>query len=212
MIHALAANRPDQAVHIGILPRRLRRGKDFPNAQPSCGFVELLSIAADPIAQQITRSNVPGECFQKLPRRPFSSGVVRYGEVNWTAAVVAKNHEDKQDSKRDSWDHEEVGGDEIFHLVFQESAPGLRRWFSMSHYVFRDSRLRHLNTKFQQLPMNARGTPARIGQTHFSNEVSNLAGDCRTAFVRTTLPSPVESRTFAMPSNDGFRFDDENRR
>jgi len=46
VVQALAANRADQALDIGILPRRLRSGEDISDAQPPCRFVEFLSVAA----------------------------------------------------------------------------------------------------------------------------------------------------------------------
>ena len=59
MVQALAANRADQALDIGVLPRRLRSREDFANAQPPCRFVEFLSGAPLAIAKQIARRTVP---------------------------------------------------------------------------------------------------------------------------------------------------------
>jgi hypothetical protein len=67
VVQAFAANRADQALDIGILPRRLRSGEDFANAQPPCRFVEFLSVAAVAIAKQIAGPTVPSESFQQLP-------------------------------------------------------------------------------------------------------------------------------------------------
>ena len=43
MVRALAANRADQVLDIGILPRRLRSREEFANVQPPCRFVEFYS-------------------------------------------------------------------------------------------------------------------------------------------------------------------------
>src|SRR5260370_35911857 len=45
VVQALAANRADQALDIGILPRGSWSREDFANAQPPCRFVEFLSEA-----------------------------------------------------------------------------------------------------------------------------------------------------------------------
>jgi hypothetical protein len=62
-VQALAANRADQALDIGILPRRLRSGEDFADAQPPCRFVEFLFVADVAIAKQIAEPTVPRGSF-----------------------------------------------------------------------------------------------------------------------------------------------------
>lgn len=62
-----------------------------------------------------------------------------------------------------------------------------------------------------QFPMNARGAPARVGQTHSSDEVTDFLRHRWTAFAMATLPSPEEPESHAMPGNDGFRLDDKKR-
>src|SRR5271157_4718858 len=51
VVQALAANRADQSLDIGVLPRRSRSREDFTNAQPPCRFVEFLSVARIAIAK-----------------------------------------------------------------------------------------------------------------------------------------------------------------
>src|SRR5437773_7325792 len=84
VVQALAANRADQALDIGILPRRSRSREDFANAQPPGRFVEFLSVARVAIAKQIAGRTVPWESFQQLPGRPFRRGIRGYSEMNRT--------------------------------------------------------------------------------------------------------------------------------
>src|SRR6202521_1676740 len=88
VVQALAANRADQALDIGILPRRSRSGEDFADAQPPCRFVEFLSAARVAIAKQIARRTVPRESFQQLSGRPFRRGIRSYSEMNRTPAIM----------------------------------------------------------------------------------------------------------------------------
>src|SRR5947207_12224940 len=69
VVQALAANRADQALDIGILPRRSRSREDVANAQPASRFVKFLSVARVAIAKQIARRTVPRESFQQLASR-----------------------------------------------------------------------------------------------------------------------------------------------
>jgi hypothetical protein len=50
MIQTLAVDRPDQALDVGILPRRLRCRENFLNTQPVRRFTKLLGVASIPIA------------------------------------------------------------------------------------------------------------------------------------------------------------------
>src|SRR5437868_15519156 len=91
VVQALAANRSDQSLDIGILPRRSRSREDFANAQPSCRFVEFLSVARVAITKQIARRTVPRvprESLQQLPGRPFRRGIRGYREMNRTPAIM----------------------------------------------------------------------------------------------------------------------------
>src|SRR2546429_7561265 len=47
VVQALAANRSDQSLDIGILPRRSRSREDVANAQPASRFVKFLSVARE---------------------------------------------------------------------------------------------------------------------------------------------------------------------
>jgi hypothetical protein len=91
VVQALAADQADQPFHIGILPGRLRSGEDFPNSKPSCGVMELLSIDAIAVAQQIARRTLPREAFQKLPGRPFYGGICRHTEVDRMPTIVRED-------------------------------------------------------------------------------------------------------------------------
>jgi len=79
-------------------------------------------------------------------------------------------------------------------------------------HVLGDCCLRHLNTEFQEFPMNARSAPARVGQTHVPDEIPNFRRYRRATFATPTLPSPIEAKSLAMPGDNRLRFDKEQRR
>src|ERR1700674_3069348 len=96
VVQALPPNRSDQPLGVRILPRRLRRGRDFPNPKPSCRFLKFLSIDTVAVAKQIAGRTVPREGFQELPGRPFRRGTCSYCKMDWTTTFVAENHKNKQ--------------------------------------------------------------------------------------------------------------------
>jgi hypothetical protein len=69
--------------------------------------------------------------------------------------------------------------------------------------------LRHLNTEFQEFAMDARRSPARVGETHFPDEIPNFIGYRGSPFKMATLPIPTQSEALAMPGDNGLRLDNE---
>ena len=61
--------------------------------------------------------------------------------------------------------------------------------------------------------MDAWRSPELIRQAHFPDEISNFTGHFRPSRPTLfTLPGPIEAESAAMPGNDRFRLDDDERR
>jgi hypothetical protein len=117
MIQALAANRADQALDVGILPWRLRCRENFPNPQAVRCFTDPFSAASIPIAQQIAGRAVLRESFQQLPSRRFGRRVWGQTEMNHATTVERQDDEDKQQVEENCWNHKEVGSNQVFRMV-----------------------------------------------------------------------------------------------
>jgi hypothetical protein len=76
-------------------------------------------------------------------------------------------------------------------------------------HVLGDGCLRHLNTELQKFPMNARSSPARVREAHVPDEIANFRRYRRATFATPTLPSPIEAKSLAMPSDNRLRFHDQ---
>jgi len=59
--------------------------------------------------QQIAWSTVPREGFGHLLRRPFRSGICCDVEMQYSAPMMRQKDKDKQNSKTDGRDYEEIG-------------------------------------------------------------------------------------------------------
>src|SRR2546430_10821289 len=58
-----------------------------------------------------------------------------------------------------------------------------------------------------------RGAPQRgLARTHVPDEIPNFRRYRRATFATPTLPSPIEAKSLAMPSDNRLRFDKEQRR
>src|SRR5207302_2949152 len=212
VIQAFATDGAHQSFRKGILPRRSRRSQDFPNAHRFRRLTELLTVHAVAVAQQVTRGVVPGESLQKLTGCPFCCGVSGHREMNRTSAVLIENHKDEQELERNRWDNEEICRNQVLGVILEKGSPRLGGRFPVPDHVLGDCCLRHLNTEFQEFPMNARSAPARVGETHVPDEIPNFRRYRRATFATPTLPSPIEAKSLAMPSDNRLRFDKEQRR
>lgn len=82
----------------------------------------------------------------------------------------------------------------------------------MPNHILGDGGLRHLDSNLPQFPMNARSSPARVGETHLPNQIGDFRRYRRAIFATPTLPSPIEAKSLAMPGDDRLWLDQEQRR
>jgi len=82
----------------------------------------------------------------------------------------------------------------------------------VSRHVFGDRGLRDLDAQLEELAMNPRSAPERIGQAHPAHEGSDLRverGPSRA--VASTLPAPVVFEPLSVPADDRFGLDNHQR-
>ena len=137
--------------------------------------------------------------------------MLRHSNMHNASAVVGEEHQNEQQPACRCRDDEKVGCDELLHVVRQEGAPRLRGWDLSADHVFRDGCLRDREAKLEQLPVNARRTPERIGRRHHVDQRANLLRDGRPTHAMAALPRPEEAESAPMPRNDRFRLDDYER-
>ena len=131
-------------------------------------------------------------------------------EVNDAAAFMRENKEDIENAEGDCWDGEEINRGKLLSMVFQKGAPTLRRWFRMSEHVFGDRCLENVDSKLEQFAMNSRGSQEGIIFTHRADELTNLLGyPGSSRLALPAFPGPKQSKSLAMPSDDGFRFNND---
>ena len=69
---------------------------------------------------------------------------------------------------------EEVDGDKVGDVVLEERSPGLRGWLRAPWRETRNRALRNVQAELEQLTMDARRAPQRIGERHGADEVGKL--------------------------------------
>jgi hypothetical protein len=89
-------------------------------------------------------------------------------------------------------------------VIEQERLPTLRRWFSSFDHIFGHTRLSDIDSELEQLSVDPRRPPQRIGDAHLADKLAYL----RYSWSATTaprLPAPIRSEAGAVPFYDGLR-------
>ena len=71
MVEALAANASNYSFDVGALPRRARRRQNLPDAESGDAPVEVPTVDAISIPQQVPRRRIPWKRLDHLLRRPL---------------------------------------------------------------------------------------------------------------------------------------------
>ena len=125
-------------------------------------------------------------------------------EMHQPAPGVAQHHEHEEDPKGRRGHREEVPCDRILSVILQKRALRLRRRLPLPEHGLRNRRLRHRQASFQQLTVDPRRAPERIGTAHPPHQVSELHLDSGPSAPASTLPRPVTPQPLPVPPHHGL--------
>jgi hypothetical protein len=166
MVKTLAAKGADQALDIGVLPGRVRRGEDFFDAQVAQATLELVAVDAVPVADHVARGFVEGEGFAHLPADPCGRWVRGDVEVNDAAAVVAEDNKDVEHLKSDRRHDAEINGGQGSGVIREEGSPSRRRRLRGAGHVFGDRGFREVVAEQSEFGLDARRSPEGVRARH----------------------------------------------
>src|SRR5260370_40240749 len=126
VIQTLAADRADEPLRVGVLPRAGGRRQHFTNPHVLQPLPERVTIDAVAIAKEVGRGGVVLEGVCDLRGGPGARGMFGHVEVEDVAALVGEHDEDEEDAQLRGGDREEIDRDEVGPMVGEERAPGLR--------------------------------------------------------------------------------------
>src|SRR5215469_6940603 len=114
--------------------------------------------------------------------------------------------------KTDRGHSEEVNRNHGLDVILQEGSPGLRGRHAATCNVLAHACLSDVDAQFEQFTVDTRRTPERILAAHSANQLPNLFGHRRTpGLAPPNFPGPEQPKSLAMPANNSFRLDDEQR-
>src|SRR5260370_26468649 len=205
MVKAFPSNRSNHALGIGVLPGRAWRNDHFPDVHGPGLTRQSFPIALVSATDQMPWGLLQPARLDQLPPSPIRGRMFRDIEVRQPAPAVAQHHEHEQDPKGRRGHREEIQRDQILGVILQKRAPRLRRRPPRPEHVLRDRRLRYRQAQLQQLAVNPRRTPERIGAAHPPNQISELRPDRGPTASASTPPRPVAPEPLPVPPHHRLR-------
>src|SRR5450631_3783710 len=200
VVHTLTPDRSDQPFHKAILPRRGWRGRLVPDAHGAQSARDDAAIDPIPIADEVARSLIPGECLRYLMCNPFGRGICCDVDPDEVSAVEPDDDEGIEQVETDSWNNEQVHGGDVRRVVTQEGPPSLAGRPPPFDHVLGDARLRDLKPELEQFAVDARRAPKRIFDAHPSDQRAQIRLDLRPPSPWPRLPTPVAAKAGPVPT------------
>ena len=133
-------------------------------------------------------------------------------EVEDAPAIVSEHEKDEQDAQARGRNGEEIEGDQIRDVIGKERAPGLRGRCAALRDEPGDGALGHVEAELQELPMDSRSAPERIGRGHSCDKGRDLRVDRRAASGGPTGEfGPVLTEPAPLPPQNGVGSNDHKR-
>src|SRR5947208_3184628 len=204
MVKAFPSNRSNHALCISVLPGRTWRNDRFPDVQRLCLTRKSFSIDLVSVTDQMARGLLQPARLDQLPPSPIRGRMFRDIKMYQPPPVVAQHHKHEQDRKGRRRNREEIQRDQILGVILQKRAPRLRRRPPRPEHILRDRRLRYRQAQLQQLAVDPRRTPERIGAADPPNQISELRPDRGPTASALTLPRPVAPEPLPVPADHGL--------
>lgn len=172
--------------------------------QPSA---EQGTIGCVAITQYEFRHIIQTNCFEYLPSSRNSLRMLCRIDVKYPPAIMAEDHQNKQHTKRRSWDRKRINGNNICGVIRQEGTPQLRRWSPVSDHVLGYRSFGYTEAELQEFAMDSRCSLQRICERHPLHQRPYFNIDRRPPFF-SRLTSPILPKSFPMPTDYSVGFDE----
>ncbi len=207
VIQAFSSDRADDTFGIRILPGRSRCRQYFSQTNRRDLPAEMQTKLLVPITQKVFGRFVQSNSFNDLPGCPICRWVLGNIGVENLPAIVTEHNQNKQHTKGCGRNREEVCGDDVFGMVIKKSTPALCWWFPFTNQVFGYRRLGYVDAELKQFAVDSRCAPEWVGPAHAPDQQPDLRIK-RWATFFSTFSSPMTTKSFSVPTYDGFGFDD----
>src|SRR6478735_2212138 len=178
VVKAFPADRTDQPFSICVLPRGARRRRPIADAYRSESANKDLAIGPVPVTNEIAGSLFPPVCFRDLICDPFCGWMRCDTKPQNMSPAVPHDQQSIEQTKRDCRHDEHIHRSDSIRVVAEECPPALRRRVSSPDHVLGHTRLPDFDADLEQLSMDPRRSPQRIGNAHLADKLAYLQRNC----------------------------------
>ena len=93
-------------------------------------------------------------------------------------------------------------------MVAEECPPALRWGSPVPCHILGDRGLANFDAEFEEFAVDPERAPQRTGQAHGANQLANFERHFWSAAATSRLPSPEQTKTGTMPTDNCLRLDD----
>src|ERR1700726_2354877 len=191
VVKAFPSDRTDQPFSISILPRGARRRGSIADAYRSESADKDLTIGPVPVTNEIARSLFPPACFRDLICDPFCRWMRCDAKPQNMSPAVPHDQQSIEQAKRDCRHDEQIHRGDAVGMIAKERPPALGRRVSSPDHVLGHAGLSDLDAELEQLAMDPRRSPQRIGNAHLADQLADLQRNCWPATPRFRFPAPI---------------------
>jgi hypothetical protein len=203
----------DPTLRNPVLPWTPKGGSHRTQLEGSYRTQEFRAEFCIPIKDQIPRRRPKRKGFPQLLDNPRGRGMGSNVEMQDPPTIMPDDDEAMEHAKGDRGNCEEIHRRDGLPMVVKKGkpAPGRIRGLGGSFHPARDRSLGNIESEHQKLTMDARRTPGQVLGNHAEDQIPNFLG----CHLSPGLPSdsgnqtPIETKTSPMPTNNGFRRDDD---
>src|SRR6266404_2291384 len=204
VVKAFSSDRTNQPFSVCVLPRGARRCWSVANAHRSKSAAKDLTIGPVPVTNEIAGSLFPPACFRDLICDPFCVRMRCDAKPQNMSPAVPRDQQSIEPAKRDRRHDEHIHRSDPVSVIAEECPPALGRRVSSPDHVLGHARLSDIDAELEQLSMNPRRSPQRIGNTHLTDKLADLRRYGWSATTGPRLPAPIRSEPGTVPFYDSL--------
>jgi hypothetical protein len=209
MVQALAPDWADESLREGVLPRALRGGENFSDADALHPLPEGVTVDCIAVAEEVGRRGVVWEGVDDLLSGPAGGRMLGDIEMDDSSAMMSEHDENEEYTQACRGNREEIEGDEISDMVGEERPPGLWRLRAPLRHQPGHGALTEVDAELEELGMDAWRTSQGIRRGHTPDQSLDFRIDGRATSGRTARElGPVLTKTTPLPSQHSVRSHD----
>src|SRR5262249_34778197 len=161
------------------------------------------------IEDQILVPSFVWKCLSQLLCNPVAGRLLANTAMQNTASVMGNDEEAVEHAKSKRGYGEKIHRGNHLAMILEEGLPSLSslRVLGGALHPPRDRSLGNIETQLEQFAMDARCAPGGILGSHLEDQLPQLFGDLFPArrFRVPAQPTPIQAKSSAMPTHNGFR-------